>query len=755
LWEWLQDEETMWITPLVFLACAIGYSALLAIPAFFRIAKWRLLISVMQTGEMMKRRKFVQGALAAGAVLGCGPCWFHNLSAQSIPVLREQPVDPAATKRVLVVFKCHLDLGFIDTQANVVRKYFDEYYPQALKIAAAMRNSGEDRYVWTTGSWLLYEYLEQAQPGARKQMEKAVTDGDIAWHALPFTWQTELMDRSLIEGSMGMSHTLDSRFSRTTTGAKMTDVPGHSRGIIAPLAEHGVKLLDIGVNGGSTGPEVPPLFLWKDADGASLIMMYHRHDYGGMVQVPGSDLAVDVEVRGDNSGPHTLEEIREIYARLRQQFPNASITAANMTDVANAIQPYRAKLPVVSEEIGDTWIYGVPSDPVKVAQYLELARVRKEWVTKKRIRVGDETDIALLRNLLLAVEHTWGTDTKTWMDFNHYTPHDLSQMLGTPKYKVVTHSWEEKREDLTLAVRSLPPVLRAEAQARLKTLRPVEPLSIGLKSHEPSQPVESRHFTVALDTGTGAITKLRSKKTGRDWASPDHPLALFSYQTLSKADYDVFLANYLTTKESWAPQDFGKPNIEHFGATSQTWQPALTATWLEKTPTGLRVLSLLNIHDSESERSGRVAWPQRMYLEILLPDEAPTIEINFSWFDKAANRMPEALWLSFQPLTDQPRAWSMEKVEQQVSPFEVITSGNRHMHALSGPMSYKDSGGSFSVESVDAPVVSLGERSPIYFSNDMPDLAKGFHYSLYNNAWGTNYIQWFGEDMRFRFRLRA
>ena len=97
----------------------------------------------------------------------------------------------ANTKRVFVVFKYRLDLGFIDTQANVIRKYFEVYYPNALKVTAEMRASGSDRYVWSTGSWLLYEYLEQAKPDARKQMEKAVTDGDIAWHSLPFTWQTK------------------------------------------------------------------------------------------------------------------------------------------------------------------------------------------------------------------------------------------------------------------------------------------------------------------------------------------------------------------------------------------------------------------------------------------------------------------------------------------------------------------------------------------------------------------------------------
>ena len=180
---------------------------------------------------------------------------------------------------------------------------------------------------------------------------------------------------------------LDRRFERTTTGAKMTDVTGHTRAIIGPLAGHGVKLLDIGPNGACTAPDVPPVFLWKDPAGRDLVMLYHA-DYGGVVKVPGSDLAIDVECRGDNSGPHTLEEIHGIYSRLRKQFPNAQVAAADLTDIANAVEPYRRQLPVVTEELGDTWISGVPSDPLKVARYLEVARLRSQWIETREIPGG-------------------------------------------------------------------------------------------------------------------------------------------------------------------------------------------------------------------------------------------------------------------------------------------------------------------------------------------------------------------------------
>lgn len=691
----------------------------------------------------MQRRHFIGNLLAAGAG-----------RALAFQAPESSPPD-SGIKRVLFMSKCHLDVGFIDTQANVIRKYFDVYFPRAIETAAAMRREGNDRYVWTTGSWLTYQYLEKAAPAQRQQMAQAIAAGDIAWHAIPFTWQTELMDPPLISGALGFSRALDRRFGRTTTGAKMTDVPGHTRAIVGALAEHGVKLLDIGVNSASTPPDVPPIFVWKDATGRSLIVMYHLHSYGSVVKIPGSDLAIDVEVANDNAGPHSLQEIHNIYSKLRRQFPNAAVTACDLTAIANAVEPYREHLPTFTQEIGDTWIYGCPSDPLKLARYREVARLRNEWIAGRKLVAGDATDLAFLSSFLLEVEHTWGTDTKTWLDFDHYTPHGLTQMLDQPKYKVVLSSWVEKRQDVFDAIAALPVPLRTEATARVRALEPVEPDASGMRSHSATDPIETKHFTLALDPKTGAICKLRNKKTGCDWASERQPLALFSYQTLSKTDYDRFFEAYLKSKADWAPKDFGKPNIERFGAQSRTWEPALVECRHVANASGHRILAQLKIQEAEAEKAGVTAWPKRMYLEIELPHAEPVVEIRFSWFDKAANRMPEALWLSFQPVASNPRGWVLDKSGSPVSPFDVVTGGNRAMHAVWGGLRYQGPEGALRIETLDAPVVALGEKLPVYFTRNQPDLAKGFHFSLFNNGWGTNYVQWFGENMRFRFRIQG
>jgi hypothetical protein len=352
----------------------------------------------------------------------------------------------------------------------------------------------------------------------------------------------------------------------------------------------------------------------------------------------------------------------------------------------------------------------------------------------------------------LAVEHTWGTDTKTWLDFDHYTPDDLASMLGDSKYRTVTGSWVEKRADIDDAVAGLPENLREDAQKHLAALHPGEPPDTQkLPGHDAAAPFKTTHFRVTLDPATGAITDLRYKD--RRWASAQRPLALLSYQTLSKADFDKFLASYITVQTDWAPKDFGKPNMGKFGAQSRVWTPKLKHCWAGEVAEGHQLVAQLEF--GPQDHASVTAWPDRCYLELLFPKEEATIHVQLKWFGKRANRLPEALWLSFNPAVFESQNWTISKVGDRLSPFDVISGGNRHMHAVSGGVRYKDARGFLEMQTLDAALVSLDEMSPISFSKTQPDLSKGIHFNLYNNAWGTNYVQWFGEDMLFRFTLRA
>jgi hypothetical protein len=149
-----------------------------------------------------------------------------------------------------------------------------------------------------------------------------------------------------------------------------------------------------------------------------------------------------------------------------------------------------------------------------------------------------------------------------------------------------------------------------------------------------------------------------------------------------------------------------------------------------------------------------ISWPERLTLEVVLPHKDPAVHITFQCFKKRANRLPEAMWLSFSPDAPDPEGWLLEKVNQPVSPLDVIVNGNRHLHAVTKDVLYRDNKGSFTLETLDAPLIAPGQRSLIDFNNKQPDMREGVHVNLYNNLWGTAFPQWYGEDMRFRFTIK-
>ena len=91
------------------------------------------------------------------------------------------------------------------------------------------------------------------------------------------------------------------------------------------------------------------------------------------------------------------------------------------------------------------------------------------------------------------------------------------------------------------------------------------------------------------------------------------------------------------------------------------------------------------------------------------------------------------MWLSFAPDAPDANGWTLEKVNSAVSPLEVVTNGSRHLHAVTKSVWYRDAKGSFTLETLDAPLVAPGQRALVDFNNNQPDMSEGVHVNLYNN----------------------
>ncbi|MBO5882851.1 MAG: DUF5054 domain-containing protein [Clostridia bacterium] len=402
-------------------------------------------------------------------------------------------------KEVLVIFKTHLDIGFTDYSENVRKRYLDGYIPNAIKVGYELRGS-DTPFVWTVGSWLIWQALKSDSDGS---VERAIKDGLLRWHALPFTTHTELMNKTLFEYGVSISRKLDERFGLETVGAKMTDVPGHTVGMIPILKANGVEFLHLGVNPATPLPSVPPVFKWKWGEDEITVM--YQGDYGEDMEF--DDFIVSFAHTGDNLGPQSPDVIVKVYEELRKKYPNCDIHAATIDDLARRVRGLK-ELPVIEKEIGDTWIHGAGTDPQKMSRYRRLLR---------EIEDMDDISADLTDSLLCVPEHTWGMDVKTHFPLKEPYTHKELEAVADEREKI-ERSWEEQRD----------------------YVRKAEEL-LGVVSE---YPVEKYDLTLYTETEI-----------------PDEIDYEISWQLFDNSDYEWYSKNYMRCHLDWAIWDFTKVGL--------------------------------------------------------------------------------------------------------------------------------------------------------------------------------------------------
>jgi hypothetical protein len=669
-------------------------------------------------------------------------------------------------KKVYLVFKTHLDIGFTDFAKNIVDQYCNSYIPKAIRVAKELRErGGKEKLCWTTGSWLTDTYLARATSEEKEEFEKAIERKDISWHSLAFTTHTETMSERLFQYDLSIARKLDAAYGHHTIAAKMTDVPGHTIAMVPLLAKQGIRFLHIGVNQASKVPSVPPLFRWKAPSGEEIIVRYDAA-YGACFEPKGIPYVLDIENSSDNSGPPCAEEVIAIYQKLAKDYPDAEIIPDDLTGFANAILPYADKLPVITNEIGDTWIHGTGTDPKKMAEYRALLRLADE----NNLDPNDTQNHDFFSHLIMVPEHTWGMDIKKYLgdwhswsieDFQKARKRDIVDDSKNPKetqestvcakreflslfpdgekrweqrrYSIFDKSHEEQREYVTDAFNALSPDLKQEALLifpRRASILEGDKVMQG-------ESVRIGNFTVVFGK-SGAMTSLKYHE--KEYLNPKTGLGLLSYETFSNDDFDRWTRQYnrnMEENKNWAYADFSKPGL-------YLAHPKHEVRYMQQfhiTVQGNMIQVILK--DSTRKLTGC----PRMFSMTYTFSSDDTMELSCSWKDKTATRLPEAIWLSMGFAVDK-ALWRMRKLGSLLDYTKTQSGGNHRLHAVEEIVHP-----ALSVTPIDSMLVSLGTRYLGKYANYPASYTNTYHWNLYNNIWGTNFPVWYEEDATFRFRL--
>jgi len=674
-------------------------------------------------------------------------------------------------KRVHVVFKTHLDIGFTDLAAKTVERYYTQFIPHAVEVAARLRSrGGREHLVWTTGSWLIKSYLEHADEAGRSALERAIAHGDIAWHGLPFTTHTELMDQQLVRYALSLSKTLDDRFSKKTIAAKMTDVPGHTLALVPYLAEAGIRFLHLGVNGGSPVPDVPRLFRWRSPTGEEVIVQYDA-SYGSREPIGELEDLLVIENSADNEGPPKEREVLETFRRLERQWPGAEIFASDLSSYARAILPYADDLPVVEAEIGDSWIHGIGSDPYKVSTFRHLLA----WLAHNPRAAANDR---FMDRMLLVCEHTWGLDFKKYLadyanwsvdDFHAARERDLigedaiveeyrfieefaqkeyTQIFGEADtrrqrrtYSFFTSAHEEQRAYVTEAIAALEEDQRADVQRLLEQSALTAPDTRGEAIAAGRALTIGSHRLVFADDGSLASYQ---NEEGRELAG-DEGIGVYRYETFSAEAYQAHHHRYnrdFETGKAWVLADFGKPGMERAVPTPVDRLWGVTLASLERFDGDGFVEIRALLHAEEESPRGA---PRIVCLSYRFTGEGVLQQIRLDWKEKEATRLPEALWLSLALALPPEGEWRMIKIGKRLPMDNTVSRGARSVHAVEG-VEYRLGDQALLIANRDSPLVSIEHRKLLRFDDELAPVTGAFHFNLCNNLWGTNFPLWYGED---------
>lgn len=633
-----------------------------------------------------------------------------------------------AVDKVYVVFKTHLDVGFTDLSSVVTQRYMSDFIPKALDVSERLyAENAKEKYVWTTGSWLIWKYLHSVSPKEVERLEAAIRRGDIVWNSVPYTVESESMNLDLFETSLLLSHKLDDKYGKKTIAAKMTDVPGHTRSIIAPMNRAGIRFLHIGVNPASPIPIVPEFCRWRDTDGSELILVYQQ-DYGSENILPGGKVAISVNFTGDNHGPHSYEKIKAIYAALHKRYPNAQLIASSFNEIAQELLAMQHELPVVTSEIGDTWIYGYGSAPIRMAKFRALSELYSQWLKEKKIDQDSDEALNFAVELGLIAEHTQGMDIKTHL--RNWDKYDMDLFLparSTESFQKVEQSWKELDHYVYSSIDCLSVLLQKEALAKMNEIdHPVTPSFSGKASSVPATPWHS------------ALLKEKILKVE----------GLF-YQMYDSNDYERYLDKYLRARYGWALDDIGKTGLEQSKAVSVSLPAQVIRQEIQKDKKGIRTISEL-IFPRRSDVDERV-YPEKMYVSTFEYKKGKKAEIELTILHKPAVRLPEAYWLSFN--IDDIVSIVAEKIGERVDLLDVVEKGNRQMHGIDRYVDLITSSGTVRIWSEAAFLVNIGEARGINYSNEYPDKRGGIHFNLSNNLWGTNFNMWNEGSLTYRFMV--
>jgi Glycosyl hydrolases family 38 N-terminal domain/Glycosyl hydrolases family 38 C-terminal domain len=205
----------------------------------------------------------------------------------------ELQIRPQRKWRVFLIHHSHLDIGYTDRQALVLRHHLS-YLDSALELA-----DREDGFRWNIeANWPLEHWLH-ARPGrAANAMLERLREGRFEACAMPYTLHAEALSVDELARQLFFAAELREHHGIPVVTAMQTDAPGAPAGLPGLLADAGVRYLSVAHNYAERaapyltgGQQLPRAFWWRSESGKR-VLVWHTDSPHGIAYLEGNLLGL-------------------------------------------------------------------------------------------------------------------------------------------------------------------------------------------------------------------------------------------------------------------------------------------------------------------------------------------------------------------------------------------------------------------------------------------------------------------------------
>ena len=359
-----------------------------------------------------------------------------------------------------VVPHSHTDIGYTDHQSKIEAKQVDNLVKgMALAQATASYPPGA-RFIWNIEVlWAADLFLQRMDPAQRAAFQEAVKAGRVGLNGLYLNILSGLARPEELMQATRLATRLARELAVPVDSAMISDIPGHSWGLVSALSQAGIKYFSTSPNyfdriGTAQVATADQPFWWEGPSGRERLLTWNSwmgyalsHSWGAelnpnrvgsyldhleSIRYPYDITYIRWSGLGDNAEPDRgiADAVKEWNEKYR--WPRI-IISDQRTPFVELERRYGDRLPVRRGDWTPYWEDGAGSSARETAMNRatadRLTQVGALWAMENPARWPVADVDAAWKNTLLYTEHTWGA----W------------NSVSQPEQPSVHEQWETKK----------------------------------------------------------------------------------------------------------------------------------------------------------------------------------------------------------------------------------------------------------------------------------------------------------------------